>query len=918
MAACQASRTTSDLSEIGTADTQSVPAICHHVCTPVQELLQAVRIPPGLGRCLVSLLVLPIHLWLGPDANGQTQSGSRDDYMSPQARTRVEALKAGAAQHPTDGSNLAERTPVLWRWINDYALAGGPVPERATGILQTAFRELLDAKRAGREPVVSLSQRPDGRAIYADARIDQVIEELRLKDERPGALGRFEVSSRGPFTADTWITVELTYTVGELALKQGGKVVVGRNSQWDRGDLQNDGPGDGYVTIKASKPEVRFVKVEIPRGPERYSAVGARPAFLLERGTLAQGDSFTLVYGDRTGGGRGWHIHTYENDLTVLPVYVDHSGDGRYPTHHWPAFEVAGAAAARVKGFAPSVVEPGEAFELAVRSEDVNFNRARSDIPAYRVSLNGEPFRDIPAGAPALNVLEDIRLDEQGVYRFGFASADGRITGSSNPVWVRSNPPHRIYWGETHSHAGLAEGQGSIDGAYRYARDDAQLDFYGMSDHDTAMDDLEWKNVREAVIRYSEPGRFIAFLGYEWTVQRRFGGHHNVFYRRPFDERVGAQLAPNLASLYQGLRERYDTNDVLIIPHAHQPGDWRNSDTDMESLVEIMSMHGTFEWFGNYYLRNGHQVGFVAASDDHRTHPGYTGTRPRGMTQFGGLAAALASEKTADAIFDALKQRRVYAATTAERIIVDLELNGAQMGRRIGYSDDRRLRARVMGTAPITEVAVVKNGDEVYRMRPLKASLADQVTAQITFESSSEPFIRDSPRGVRRWSGTIEVLGAAMAGYRAPRIENRHHERWEQEGDRIRFRTATRGRADSVLIDLEGATPSTQIVVSLDEGSEFGKAPIHVRTYRAHPARTLEFRFSDLRDGLLEEDLPADPDSDRVTLQLVSDDQPLDCDFEFVDQGAVGHGDYYYVRAKQLDGAMAWSSPVWVGGEEPR
>ena len=861
----------------------------------------------GLAACL-AFVIQP--------ARAQASSGG--DYMSAEARARVEALKADVERSPTNGSNLAARTPVLWRWINDHALAGGAVPGRATGILQSAFRELLEAKREGRQPRMSLVQRPDGRAIYADARFDGVIEELRLKDEQPGALGKFDLSSSGPFTADSRITVEQTYTIGDLPLKQGAKVVVGRSSQWDRGDLQNDRPGDGYVTIRASKPGARFVKVEIPRGPERYSAVGARPAFQLEQGTLAKGDSFTLVFGDGTGGGRGWHIHTYENDLTIVPVYVDHSGDGTYPTHNWPAFRVVGAEAARVKGFAPSVVKPGEAFELAVRSEDVNFNHATGTIPQYQVTLNGRPFRDIPAGGPALNVLEGIRLDEEGVYRFGFESADGRVAGTSNPVWVRREPPHRIYWGETHSHAGLAEGQGSIDGAFRYARDSARLDFYGMSDHDTAMDDFEWKNVREAVSRYNEPGKFIAFLGYEWTVQRRFGGHHNVFYRRPFEERVGAQVAPNLAALYQGLRTRYDTNDVLIIPHAHQPGDWRNSDTDMETLVEIMSMHGTFEWFGNYYLRNGHQVGFVAASDDHRTHPGYTGTRPRGMTQFGGLAAALASEKTRDAIFDALKQRRVYAATTADRIIVDLELNGEQMGRRTAYSEDRRLRARVMGTAPVSEVAVVKNGDAVYRMRPLKANLGRRVTAQVAFESSTEPFIRDSPRGVRRWSGTIEVRGAELVGYRVPHVENRHLERWEREGSRVRFQTATRGRADSVLLDLEGASPSTEIVVSLDQGTEFGKAPIHVRTYRTHPARILTLQFSDLRDGLLETELPAELDSDRVTLQLVSNDQPLDCDFEFVDNGAAAQGDYYYVRVKQLDGAMAWSSPIWVGGEEPR
>ena len=835
--------------------------------------------------------------------------------MSEDARSRVEALKADAEENPTDGSNLAERTPVLWRWINDYALSGGPVPGRATGILQSAFRELLEARREGRQPRVSLVQRPDGRAVYADARIDQVIEELRLKDDQPGALGMFEFSSTGPFTADSWITVEQVYTVGGLPLKQGARVVIGRSSQWDRGDLQNDAPGDGYVTIRASKPGVRFARVEIPRGPERYSAVGARPAFLLEQGSLAMGESFTLVLGDRTGGGRGWHIHTYENDLTVVPVYVDHSGDGMFPSHNWPAIQVVGAEASRVKGFVPSVVEPGEAFAMAVRSEDVNFNRATGSIPGYHVALNGQSFRNIPAGSPAFNVLEGIRLEEEGVYRFGFESADGQIAGTSNPVWVRQDPLHRIYWGETHSHAGLAEGQGSIDAAYRHARDDARLDFYGMSDHDTAMDDFEWKNVREAVGRYSVPGKFIAFLGYEWTVQRRFGGHHNVFYRRPFEERVGAQMAPNLAALYQGLRERYDTNDVLIIPHAHQPGDWRNSDTDMETLVEIMSMHGTFEWFGNYYLRNGHQVGFLAASDDHRTHPGYTGTRARGMSQFGGLAAALASEKTGDAIFDALKQRRVYAATTADRIIVDLELNGEGMGRRIAFSEERRLRARVMGTAPVSEVAVVKNGDEVYRLRPLRATMGRRVTAQVSFESSTEPFVRDSPRGVRRWSGTIEVRGADLVGYRVPHVENRHHERWAREGNRILFQTATRGRADSVLLDMENASPSTEIVVDLDEGTEFGKAPIHVRTYRTHPGRTVPLRLSDLRDGLLEYALPAAPDSDRVTLQLVSDDQPLDCDFEYVDHGAADHGDYYYVRVKQLDGAMAWSSPIWVGGE---
>ena len=102
-----------------------------------------------------------------------------------------------------------------------------PVPSRATGILQSAIRELVLARREGRRPRLSLAQRPHGGAIYADARFYIVIEELRLKDERPGALGQFAPSSAGPFTAESWITVELTHAVGDVPIKPGARSLWG-------------------------------------------------------------------------------------------------------------------------------------------------------------------------------------------------------------------------------------------------------------------------------------------------------------------------------------------------------------------------------------------------------------------------------------------------------------------------------------------------------------------------------------------------------------------------------------------------------------------------------------------------------------------------------------------------------------------
>ena len=95
--------------------------------------------------------------------------------------------------------------------------------------------------------------------------------------------------------------------------------------------------------------------------------------------------------------------------------------------------------------------------------------------------------------------------------------------------------------------------------------------------------------------------------------------------------RVPNQKAPLLDELYEGLARGNDADDVLVVPHAHQPGDWTNSDGALERLVEIQSGHGTFDWFGNKYLENGFRVGFVGASDNHVGHPGYSGMTNRQM-----------------------------------------------------------------------------------------------------------------------------------------------------------------------------------------------------------------------------------------------------------------------------------------------
>ncbi len=844
----------------------------------------------------------------------QAQSPRANDYLSPQLRQQVEQLKRDADSQPTNAQNAVQRGLLLWQWVNAYSLTGGPVPVNATQELAPAF-VLNDARQQGTPP----SGPANVRALIAN--VDALIYELRIKDEHPQAIPIVRADKTGPFPASSLQTFEQTVTIGEMPMSIGGTIMLGRMLMSDGGPPQNhDSAARNYVSIRSSNARARFAKVDVPwsgmHGGFRGSADNS--GFRLEGEALRPGDTVTLTFGDRSGGSPGMQMNSFSNDRMLYPLYIDLEGKGRFLTPAWPAYSIEGTQVAYVHPTAPSIVRAGERFELAVRSEDDRWNRATGAIPAYEVSLNGRSVRTIPAGTDGLVVLRDLQIDQTGTYRFDVRSVDGKLTARSNPIWVEQNPATRVYWGETHAHSGYSEGMGSIDRFYTWGRDDARLDFAGLSEHDVWLDDSEWRAMNDAVRRYTEPGRFIAFLAYEWTVNRTNGGHHNVFFRTPGRDRVPAQMAYDLSLLYQGLRSKYLTKDVLVIPHAHQAADWRRSDPDLERVVEIASMHGTFEWFGNYYLRQGYEVGFVGASDDHRTRPGYSGGMPNGaLQQMNSLVAVRAREKDGNAIFDALRDRRTYAASDAQRILLDFQLNNQPTGQRIPYSDERRIHARFSGTSAVDRVELIKNGEVIFARRMAQAPLEPRSRVEIGFQSSSEPFIRDNPRGYRRWRGSLDVEGARLAGIQSY-FDNRYSEfarRDPQNPNRILFFDDTRGRADILMLDLEQVTPSTRIVIHLDQSTEHDVAPPIVRPFATIPAATVELPFNELKDGLLARELPVDRHVDSIFLQLVDPRAPMDGEFDYVDRSNPQPGDYYYVRLTQLDGAHAWSSPIWVGGE---
>ena len=621
-----------------------------------------------------------------------------DHYLSAGLRAAVDGLKSDVAAAPTDASTIATRARVLADWADAYSMAGGEVG--------------LEGPRIRLQSTLP----PSGRGATNQGRnLDRLVREFTLRDEE-GALGELMAESLGPFEARTYTTIRQTWTVGTRPVETGGGFWAARHFSANFGAFQTDDPTlDGYITIETSDSDAAFEPWTYMASGPHGGFRGAQPAiaFRLTDGVLDPGETVTVTYGDTSGGGRGLLLPSTSSERMPLPLYVDLDGSGEWRPLPIQPFVITGKEVAGVHGFAPSIVEPGETFTLSVRAEDRYFNRATGPIPAFDVLVNGEVHATTPGGTEPI-LLVDLSLDETGPHWITIRSADGSVTGDANPILVVDDPERRIYWGDTHGHSGYAEGIGTIDFFMRFAREDARLDFVTHSEHDIWLDDGEWALMQEATRRFDAPGEFIPYLGYEWTRHTRFGGHHNVLFRNVDNyDRVSGLEYPVLSELYQGLQERYDSDDVLIIPHAHNPGDFRQSNPALEPLIEVMSMHGTFEWFARSYLSRGHQVGFVAASDDHLSHPGYSAPNRNSLAQRGGLGAVLAPERSRNVLFDAMKARQTYA-TTGDRIILDVELNGVGMGQRAPSADTRTVTGRVIGTAPIESVTLFKNDRAIW------------------------------------------------------------------------------------------------------------------------------------------------------------------------------------------------------------
>ena len=496
--------------------------------------------------------------------------------------------------------------------------------------------------------------------------------------------------------ANRLFTATLRVTIEE-ALTPPACVVLAARHVSDLGDPQmSDSGAENFISLRGPGTWALGPAHEGKRHPWNRGI-----HLRLVSGAFPSGETLTVTLGDRTQGSPGYRCQSFAetsfrfrlgvsrddgNDWTVLPV------------GQCPEVRIVGNQTSRLKAYVSHPTREDGRLCVRVKPEDAYGNIAGGgpeqatvllddSRPLGRVTLSpghcGEAVFDVPMipGWRSVTVTTD----------------DGRFMCRSNPFGPSPRKGYQLFFGEIHGQSGLCDGTNSPEELYRYARGAAGLDFAAVTSHDFEITAEDWSEVQTAARQAHEPGRFVTFIGFEWSGRNSAGGDHNIYFLdeegplvhsapfggyRAWDPAEGQVLrSRDLSEVIRQLAGR----KFMVVPHCG--GRCCNLDfydPNVMPLFEIHSCHRTYEHVAWEAIRRGIRFGFVGGSDDHRgalgdSHPA---ARERFFSSHSGLVAVYARELSREALWEAFFARRVYA-TNGPRIALRVEVNGCPQGGEV-------------------------------------------------------------------------------------------------------------------------------------------------------------------------------------------------------------------------------------------
>lgn len=695
--------------------------------------------------------------------------------------------------------------------------------------------------------------------------------------------GWAELSPQEPVVAGTLGRWQVTYHAGRYGVAAGGSLKLLFHSASDWPELQGRDPYEENFATVLTPGRARLAW--------RYEARGhAQPwskAVIVDvaQWGLDEGETVVFYLGDPEGGSPGVRAPTVAG-RDELRVVVDAFGQGRHVAVPSPTLEVVAGPAERLELIAPSQVAPGQPFALTLRLEDRWGNPAQGYVG--RLELEGAAgARSAELGPADRGVcrVEGLRLSEPGIQRLRAREAALGLAGESNPIDVRAEQGLLPLWGDLH---GQAADAGSC---FRFARDVAGLDFCAQQAqaHTGQLTPSAWQSLQAAAQAHDERGRFAAFLGYHWAGNTGGGGSRHVLFAgkaptpyhcAPLEGYDEAEICYPLAALHEALQSH---EALLVVGMGTPAANLDRHDPELEPLLEVHSAWGQAPWLLKEALERGYRLGFIGSSGSPQGRPGASWPGGGDHVARGGLTCVYASDRSRDAIWQALRARRCYA-TSGPRILLDVQADGHLMGEVYHATRPPELRVRLAGTAEIECLEIHRGVETVYRYPESDPGLPGWVRV-----AWGGAMARDWPRHLP-WDGTLRSHGARIVQAVAYGFDSPLRGIVLSGEDAVSWRSLTAGNENGLLVQLE-ATPDARL--------EF-HAPL---TTFSVPLAELPLRQDLGGEGLHVRIEPRPRGLGRRELELRWAEEQLQ-------PGTVP----YYVTVRQVDGARAWSSPIYVCG----
>ncbi len=398
----------------------------------------------------------------------------------------------------------------------------------------------------------------------------------------------------------------------------------------------------------------------------------------------------------------------------------------------------------------PAVVPFGPGGALAVYSSDWRLRGANNVDGAGRLPLKTDLYAALlqspgRASAPELAAAEPGSRHVEPVH-----PREGEDKQKLRELRVEvGGKTYQLARGEFHRHTEYTahrDGDSLLEDMWRYAQDAADMDWLGNGDHDNGWGhQYPWWITQKTMDIFYNPPYFITPYTYERSVVWP-NGHRNVIFTQrgirtlprgklPGDPKTGS---PDTKMLYAYLHEFHG----ICASHTSATNmgtDWRDNDPEVEPVVEIYQgdrnnyecesaprgltpsevagakklpevIHSQgFVWNA---LAKGYRLGFESSSDHVSTHCSY--------------AILLVQEPGRQSIVEAFKARRCYAATDNIGLVV--KCGDHLMGEEFTLAGKPTLEIKVVGSAPVSQLDIVRNNRFVYSTKPNRENVEMQWT----------------------------------------------------------------------------------------------------------------------------------------------------------------------------------------------